>query len=361
MSALGATLRRRTQSSLPMLVTGPPAMAPAAPDDGTWLVVMLMAVDRLVVATGLLVLVGGAGFVAVARLPQAASRMTRRLERRAWWLLQVAWWATLLGTLAGLLLHGPFTVGVPLSRSLDTRLLDQTLHSRFGAVWALRTPLLLILALLRVWSLEQATRMRTSIWLAIVVAAAVLVVTPALSGHAGAGPDAVVGIVVGVLHFSAVAVWFGGLILLGTCVLPRSDVGLRQAVPRFSSVAFGAMVVIVVTGIAQSWRQLGSLQALGHTAYGRLLVGKVAAFLLLIGFAGYSRVLVRRKLTARAVIGAAAPQQPPGGTGPARLSDHAGARSIWLLRRLVLAELAIALLVLAITALLGITTPPGAT
>jgi copper transport protein len=167
--------------------------------------------------------------------------------------------------------------------------------------------------------------------------------------------------VVGVLHFSAVAVWFGSLILLGTCVLPRPDVRLLQAVPRFSSVAFAAMVVIVVTGIAQSWRQLGSLQALGHTMYGRLLVGKVAVFLLLMGFAGYSRAVVRRKLTARAFVGAAASHQHGGASGPARLSDDADARSIWLLRRLVLAELAIALLVLAITALLGITTPPRAT
>jgi|GEM_PF-1052560 len=320
-----------------------------------------MAVDRLVVATGLLVLVGGAGFVAVARLPQAASRMTRRLERRTWWLLRVAWWATLIATLAGLLLHGLFTVGVPLSRSLDTRLLDQTLRTRFGAVWVVRVLLLLSLALLPVWSPQQATRMRTSAWLAVAALAAALVVTPALSGHAGASPNAAVGVVVGVLHFSAVAVWFGSLILLGTCVLPRPDVRLLQAVPRFSSVAFAAMVVIVVTGIAQSWQQLGSLQALGHTMYGRLLVGKVAVFLLLMGFAGYSRAVVRRKLTARAFVGAAASHQHGGASGPARLSDDADARSIWLLRRLVLAELAIALLVLAITALLGITTPPRAT
>jgi copper transport protein len=344
-----------------MLAIGLPAMSPATPNDGTWLVGALMAVDRLVVALGLLVLIGGGGFVAVAHLPRTASRIIRRLERRTWRLLQVAWWATLIGTLAGLLLHGPFTIGLPLSRSLDTTLLDQTLRTRFGAVWVVRLLLLLSLALLPVWSPQQATRMRISAWLAVAALAAALVLTPALSGHAGASPDAAVGVVVGVLHFSAVAVWFGSLILLGTCVLPRPDARLVQALPRFSSVAFVAMVVIVMTGIAQSWRQLGSLQALVHTMYGRLLVGKVAVFLLLMGFAGYSRALVRRKLTARAFVGAAASHQPAGVSEPARLSDDADTRSIWLLRRVVLAEMAIALLVLAITALLGITTPPGAT
>jgi copper transport protein len=338
----------------------PPTVALLAPDDGT-LVGALMAVDRLVVLTGLLVLLGGAGFVAVARLPTPAWRLTRRVEGRAWWLLRVAWWATLLGTLAGLLLHGPFTAGLPLSRILDATLLAQTLGTRFGGVWAVRVLLLLLLvAFLRAWSGREDAWTRASAWVAVGVLAAALVVTPALSGHAAAGPYPAVGVVVGVLHFSAVAVWFGGLVLLGTCVLPGADVGLLAAVPRFSSVAFTAMVVIVVTGMVQGWRQLGSLQALGDTGYGRLLVAKVAVFLLLIAVAGRSRVLVRRRLTARAVVGAATPDRPTRDAALPGPSDGIDTSSPWLLRRLVLAEVIIAIVVLAVTALLGIATPPRA-
>jgi copper transport protein len=333
-------------------------MALLAADDGT-LVGALMAADRLVVTTGLLVLLGGAGFVAVARLPTPAWRLTRRVEGRAWWLLRVAWWATLLSTLAGLLLHGPFTASLPLSRALDATLLAHTVGTRFGGIWAVRVLLLLLLvAFLRAWAAREDAWTRASAWVAVGVLAAALVVTPALSGHAAAaGPNAAVGAVLGVVHFSAAAVWFGGLVLLGTCVLPRADVGLLQAVPRFSSVAFTAMVVIVVTGILQGWRQLGSLQALGQTDYGRLLLAKVAAFLLLIAVAGRSRVLVRRRLTARALVDAAAPDRPAGAARP-ELSADTG--SLWLLRRLVLAEIAIAVMVLAVTALLGIATPPKA-
>jgi copper transport protein len=320
-----------------------------------------MAVDRLVVLTGLLVLLGGAGFVAVARLPTPAWRLTRRVEGRAWWLLRVAWWATLLGTLAGPLLHGPFTAGLPLSRSLDATLLAQTVGTRFGGVWAVRVLLLLLLvAFLRAWAQRGAAWRDASAWVAVGVLAAALVLTPALSGHAAAGPDAAVGAVVGVLHFSAAAVWFGGLVLLGTCVLPRADVGLLQAIPRFSSVAFTAMVVIVVTGMVQSWRQLGSLQALGQTAYGRLLLAKVAVFLLLIAVAGRSRVLVRHRLMARALVGAATPERHAQGAARPGRSDDADTGSLWLLRRLVLAEVVIAMVVLAVTALLGIATPPRA-
>jgi copper transport protein len=338
-----------------------PALALLPADDKT-LVGALMAADRLAVTTGLLVLLGGAGLLAVARLPTPAWPLTPRVEGRAWWLLRVAWWATLAGTLAGLLLHGPFTAGLPLSRALDPTLLAQTLGTRFGGIWALRVLLLLLLvvAFLRVWVQGVAAWTRTSVWVAVGVLAAALAVTPALSGHAARGPDGAVGAVVGVVHFSAAAVWFGGLVLLGTCVLPRAEVGQLQAVPRFSSAAFTAMVVIVVTGMVQGWRQVGSLQALGETAYGRLLVAKVAVFLLLIAVAARSRVLVRRKLMARAVVGAAAPPRPARGGVRPGLSEAADAASVRLLRRLVLAEVIIAVVVLAVTALLGIATPPRA-
>jgi copper transport protein len=297
-----------------------------------------MAVDRLVVSTGLLVLLGGAGFVAVARLPTSAWRLTRRIEGRAWLLLRAAWWTTLLGTVAGLLLQGPLTA---------------TVGTRFGAAWTARVVLLLLLVVfLRAWSEREAPWERAGAWLAVGVLAVALAATPPLGGHAAAGPHPGVGATIGVLHLSAAAVWFGGLALLGACALPHADEGLLAALPRFSSVAFAAMAVTVVTGILQGWRQLGGVEAAWDTGYGRLLVAKVAAFVVLIAVAGRSRALVRRRLTARARVLVGAAPQPAG--------DDADARSVWLLRRLVLAEVATAMVVLAITALLGLATPPGA-
>jgi copper transport protein len=300
-----------------------------------------MAVDRLVVSTGLLVLLGGAGFVAVARLPTPAWRLTRRIEGRAWLLLRGAWWTTLLGTVAGLLLQGP---------------LAATVGTRFGAAWTARIVLLLLLvAFLRTWSEREAPWERAGAWLAVGVLAVALAATPPLGGHAAAGPHPGVGATIGVLHVSAAAVWFGGLVLLGACALPHADEGLLAALPRFSSVAFAAMVVTVVTGILQGWRQLGGVEAAWDTGYGRLLVAKVAAFVVLIAVAGRSRALVRQRLTARARV-------LVGTVGAVRdlAGDAADARSVRLLRRLVLAEVATAIVVLAITALLGIATPPGA-
>jgi hypothetical protein len=82
-------------------------------------------------------------------------------------------------------------------------------------------------------------------------------------------------------------------------------------------------------------------------------------FLLLIVAAGRSRVLVRRKLMARALVGAAAPDRDRGDAARPRMGDVYGG-SLWLVRRLVLTEVIIAVAILAITALLGIATQPQA-
>ena len=100
--------------------------------------------------------------------------------------------------------------------------------------------------------------------------------------------------------------------------------------------------------------------AQGGLNYFNGISGDEARAKLLIAVAGQSRVLVRRKLTARAFVGAAASYQHAGDAARSPLGDDGDAGSLWLLRRLVLAEVAIAIVVLAVTALLGIATPPRA-
>lgn len=152
-----------------------------------------------------------------------------------------------------------------------------------------------------------------------------LLVTPGLAGHAGSGDAAWFTTAVDVVHLAAAAVWVGGLAVLAGAVLagavlPRGDDDVA-VVRRFSSVAFAAVVVIVATGVVQSWRQVGSVDALRHTTYGNLLVAKVALVVGMVTLAAWSRKLLRRN----------------------------GGES---LRRSVAAEAAVAIAVVAVTALL---------
>ncbi|MFF8394714.1 copper resistance CopC/CopD family protein [Streptomyces sp. NPDC016172] len=61
------------------------------------------------------------------------------------------------------------------------------------------------------------------------------------------------------------------------------------AVRRFSRVAFGSVLTLIATGTYQSWRQLGSWSAFTDTRYGQLLLAKIALVVVLVGVAWISR------------------------------------------------------------------------
>ncbi len=123
---------------------------------------------------------------------------------------------------------------------------------------------------------------------------------------------------------------------------------------RFSQVAFAAVVVIVATGVIQGWRQVGSYDALFDTAYGRLLVFKVVLFAGMLVAASFSRTWIRNRAVAQARALALSP-----GPGAVAASADRGPAGLAVLRRSVAAEVALAVGVLAVTAML-VNAVPGA-
>ena len=92
------------------------------------------------------------------------------------------------------------------------------------------------------------------------------------------------------------ACWLGGLVVLCVAVLPKRDVDeLRVVLPRYSALALGAIVALIVSGGYQAWRQVGSIDALKSTDYGKLLIAKLVVFAALIVAAAFSREIVNRR------------------------------------------------------------------
>ncbi|MCU1667669.1 MAG: copper resistance protein CopC [Blastococcus sp.] len=226
-----------------------------------------------------------------------------RLRRPATW-GTVALAAT---ALASFLLQGPYAAGSGLGSLADPALLAATLGSTAGRAMLLRA--VLALALLVV--LRPAWRNGTAPSRGVAAGAGVLAlglsVSVALVGHAAAGSMTALATVVTTVHVAAMAVWLGGLAGLLAALLrpltPAAD--LAGALPMFSRLAFGSVVALVVTGTLQSVREVGSAGALGSTAYGRLLLVKLALVVVILGAAGVSRVWVQQHLgAARARPGA---------------------------------------------------------
>ncbi|MFD5104626.1 copper resistance CopC/CopD family protein [Streptomyces cinereoruber] len=117
--------------------------------------------------------------------------------------------------------------------------------------------------------------------------------TWALAEHASTGIQPGIAMPVDILHLLAVAAWLGGLTVL-LIALYRAPSVERTAVERFSKVAFTSVAVLAATGLYQSWRQVGSWSALTGTRYGQLLLVKIGLMGVLVGIAWISRRWTQR-------------------------------------------------------------------
>ncbi|MFC9506562.1 copper resistance protein CopC [Streptomyces sp. NPDC057002] len=80
-----------------------------------------------------------------------------------------------------------------------------------------------------------------------------------------------------------------GALLVALYRAPADTPVDASAVRGFSRVAFGSVLALIATGTYQSWRQLGSWSAFTDTRYGQLLLAKIALVAVLVGVAWISR------------------------------------------------------------------------
>ncbi|MER5434044.1 copper resistance protein CopC [Streptomyces sp. NPDC002588] len=229
-------------------------------------------------------LVGTAAFVAVCRPPD-----TRPLRRP----LLIGGWALTGSTVFLFFLRAPYEAGTGPAGALDPSGLTRTLDGRPGLALLARLLLVAAAAALLLRQRKRPEPTPAALVLGTVLAVA-LALTWAGAEHASAGIQVPLAMTSSVLHLLAMAVWLGGLVALIT-LLPRASVPSR-VVTRFSRVAGIAVTVLVVTGVYQSWRGLGSVSALTGTTYGRVLLAKLAAVILLLAAGAWSRATVTRQV-----------------------------------------------------------------
>ena len=318
------------------------------------------AVVRAAAFASYALLVGSVGFILLC-WPEAISR--RGIRR-----MMLAGWIGLLATaLATLLLQGPYANGLSLDRIADAGLISETLDSRLGTALTVRLVLLAVaggyVVLLCAWLGHLKRRGRAWFGAAGVVLAASLAATWAAADHAAVGFHAELALPIDVVHLLAMGCWLGGLMTLVIMLRPVAVTSTEEptlphhAVVRFSSVATGAIMLVIGTGSYQSWRQLGSWAAFGATDYGRMLLVKLGTVGLMLGAASMSHRWVSQHR--RVLMGVGAATRAVDGVAGAAAGRH----SMWerrRLRRSVLAEAALGAVVLGVTALL-VNAEPGRT
>jgi putative copper resistance protein D len=184
--------------------------------------------------------------------------------------------------------------------------------TNFGSVWLAR---LLIMALFAAALLREARRpieLPRNNALRVTLAA-VLVGSLAFAGHAAAGEgiEGSIHLVSDILHLFGAAAWLGALLPLAALLGPAQRKGepalevARIATLRFSTLGIVSVGTLLATGIINSWVLVGGVSALFETDYGRLLVLKIALFLVMLSVAAINRTRLTPRLVQESDVSAA--------------------------------------------------------
>jgi copper transport protein len=292
-------------------------------------------------------------------------RLSERFARRARGMAIAAVLLGVVSTALAIVLEAATAAGVSFWAALDPDVLEFVSGTRVVEAWTARLVVWLVLAALvvaimrpgRIPVLRRATlgaegaalSSRPSRSQAFVLFAAMgaLAMTAPLGGHAAS--HAPRGLLAGsdTVHVLCMCTWLGGLVMLVLAVpltagalLPRDAAPLLATiVGRFSRMALIVVTLLLVSGIVNSVVLVASFDALVETAYGRLVLAKIALFGALISFGAFNQRRMLPQLRAVAARG-----EPPG-------------RAAAVLRRSLALEIGFAVVVLGVTSVLVATQP----
>ncbi|MFG3130611.1 copper resistance CopC/CopD family protein [Streptomyces tendae] len=252
----------------------------------------LYGVGRYVSYAGFAVLVGGAAFVLACWPRGSGVRVVQRFVVSGWLSLTAATLLLLLlrGSYTGSgKVADVFDLGL-LGEVLQTKA-GAALVSRLLLLAAAALFIAVLFGAYDKREDEEKRDLTFGLAVGGSVVAVGLAATWAMSEHASVGLQAALAMPVDVVHLIAVATWLGGLTALLVALYrgPADTPVPALAVSRFSRVAFGSVTALVVTGTYQSWRQLGSWTAFTDTRYGQLLLVKIGLVAVLVGVAYFSR------------------------------------------------------------------------
>jgi copper resistance protein D len=209
--------------------------------------------------------------------------------------------------------------------------------TQFGRVSLVRFVIAGLLALLLALRYRKPF-LSTLNWLIALLGIA-FVVGFAWCGHSGAGLGLNGDFQVGVdaVHLVTAAIWVGGLLPLLIFIrssVPMSATERYQLVRRFSLLATWAVVLLIASGIVNTWYMTDGMRHLFGTEYGSLVLAKVGLLVIMLGFASVNRFWLTPRLP---------------------VSDKA----LSLLCTSTGAEIALGLIVICVVAVLGQLEPAG--
>ena len=151
-------------------------------------------------------------------------------------------------------------------------------HSDYGFFWQLRVGAWLFMLGTMLWFWRRSWSGLPS-WLLLIASLGTALFISA-TGHAGEDGIWSIPNMINWLHSVSTSLWGGMVILYAGIVLPALREGASPeqtsiVSTRLSTFAAGALVLVVLSGVFNSWRQLNGIDDLWSTEYGRILLIKL--------------------------------------------------------------------------------------
>jgi putative copper resistance protein D len=272
--------------------------------DGPLVVVRGLQFAATAITTGTLIFRAVVAAVASRSAAPAAIIVSRQTLRIAWICLAIS----AASGIIWVLLQAASMSGLPFAEAMTSDVLLTVLNeTQFGMVSEIRFALAVVIGVCLAYDRFPPAR-----GLGLVLSLG-LIGAVGWTGHAGStvGETGVLHLAADILHLVAAAIWIGGLVslVLLFAVTRRDRTGAsmsfaRDATQAFSSMGIAIVAVIFATGIVNTWILVGSWHALIATGYGRLLMLKIALFIVMLLFAAANRFW----LTPRLALPSSAPQ-----------------------------------------------------
>lgn len=304
-------------------VTPPPPTEAFGSTGPTW----TDDVARWAYFVALALLVGSVGL----RLLVLREPLPVRLSDRLYGLATVGGIATLNVGIAAFVMRAADALQLPFVDLLYGDLSPLATKTRFGVAFvAMTLGYAVVTALvLLAWILDRPLLL----WPAFIVGLG-FATGLSVSGHQGVEPNAT--LFTGVadwLHLAAAILWVGGLVALVACVWPLAPELRRRAFLDFSRIATVLVAVLVAAGTYLSIVRLPAVSDLWSTTYGQALLAKLAIVSVALSWGAVHHFLVRPRL-----------ERGEAGGG---------------LRRSLVGESSVAILVLLVAAVLVNVRPPA--
>ena len=253
-------------------------------------------------------------FIAAPAWRGAASNGAVPIKVRAR-LAIIAWTNLALAAISGaawLVLTAAAMSGLPAAQVFGDGVLWTVLsQTTFGRAWLIRSVLACALAATLLALLSPRERKSSRLEITAAILAAAFAGALVWSGHAagGLGDEAIFHPAADVLHLIAAAAWVGALlpliVLFGAAGADDASLAMaRTATTRFSILGIASVGTLLATGIVNTYYLAGSVPALLHTNYGRLLLIKIALFLAMVAIATVNRFRLTPRLLQQASIAA---------------------------------------------------------